>query len=151
MSWDPTVTLNALVDHALATGAFERVNGHEPVNAPGDGLTAAMWAGRIDPTKKSGLNSTSIRVIFSVRIYSSANAQDLDAMDPRVLTASAGLMAAYSGDFTLAGGARNIDLLGSEGIPLSAVAGYLDMDKRLYRVMTITVPIIYNDIFEQVA
>lgn len=148
--FDPVGTLNALVSHALASGMFETVNGHEPVNAPGNGLTAAVWAGRIDPIRASGLDSTSLRVTFSVRVYSSANAEDLDAIDPNVLAAVCALMAAYSGDFTLAGGARNIDLLGANGVAMSAQAGYLDQDGAKFRVMTISVPIIYNDVFEQV-
>jgi len=36
-------------------------------------------------------------------------------------------------------------------VPLSALAGYLNQDGKLYRVMTVTLPIIINDIWAQVA
>jgi hypothetical protein len=95
--FDPVGTLDALVSHALASGLFETVNGHEPVNAPpGTGLTAGVWASRIDPIRTSGLQATSLRVTFSVRVYSSADTEPLDAIDPNVLAAVCALMAAYS-------------------------------------------------------
>ena len=151
MTFDPSATFDGLVSHAMASGLFERVNGHEPKNAPGNGLSAAVWADRITPLRSSGLASTSVRVSFSVRVYSNMVSEPQDAIDPNILSAVTSLMAAYSRNFTLDGGARNIDLLGSEGVPMSAQAGYLNQDGRLYRVLTITVPILYNDEFEQVA
>jgi hypothetical protein len=42
-----------------------------------------------------------------------------------------------------------VDLLGSAGAPLSAQAGYLNQDGRLFRVMTLTLPIIVNDVWDQ--
>lgn len=150
-AWDPAATMDGLVSHAAASGLFDQVQGHEPKNAPGNGLSCAVWGDRIVPVQSSGLDTTSIRVAFSLRIYSNMASEPQDAIDPAILTAVATLMAAYSGDFTLAGGARYIDLLGASGLPMSAQAGYLTQDEREFRVMTLTVPIIYNDVFEQVA
>lgn len=151
MTFDPTQDLDVLVSHAKQLGVFDRVHTHEPKNAPGSGLTCVIWGDRIEPAKRSGLDSTSLRVAFSVRVYKNMASEPQDAIDPAVLSAVAKLMAVYSGDFTLGGDARHIDLLGAEGAPMSAQAGYLNQDGRLYRVMTITLPIIYNDCFEQVA
>lgn len=150
MSLDITTILDGIVSHAMALGLFERVNQHEPKNAPGNGLTAAVWADSIAPTPAgSGLASTSARVVFNVRIYSSANAEPADAIDPNILAATSALMGAYSGDFELGGSVRNVDLLGQGGVPLSAQAGYLQQDGRLYRVMTLVLPVLVNDVWEQ--
>ncbi|MEU0465020.1 hypothetical protein ABZ215_13535 [Amycolatopsis sp. NPDC006131] len=147
---DFVALIEALADHALRTGWFDRVNKHEPKNAPGHGLTSAIWVDRIEPIRGgSGLNSTSARFVVNVRIYQNALSDPPDAIDPHLTAAVNELMLAYSGDFTLDGLVRDVDLLGAHGIPLSAVAGYLTQDKTIYRVMTITVPLIVNDVWEQ--
>lgn len=153
MSFDPVPILNSIISHAGQTGLFERINGHELTNSPpGTGLTAAIWADTIQPVPvASGLAATSARVAFMVRIYSSATQQPLDAIDPDILTAAGTLMAAYSADFDLDGSVRNVDLLGANGTPLMAQAGYVQMDGALQRVMTITLPVIVSDVFPQAA
>lgn len=145
--------LDGLESHALRLGRFERVNSHEPKNAPGHGLTCAIWVQSIGPQPGgSGLSSTTGRLVFNVRIYQNMLSQPVDAIDPLVLEAVAGLMGAYSGDFDLdVAQVRAIDLLGIAGIALSAVAGYVEIDHKHYRVMTITVPVIVNDVWTQAA
>lgn len=141
--------LAAAVSHAQASGCFERVNGHEPKNAPGNGLTAAVWVEALTPVRTSGLNSTSVLVTLNVRCYSNMLQEPQDAIDPNLLTAVDALMAAYSGDFELGGTARHVDLLGAYSPGLSAKAGYLQQDGATYRVMTITVPLVLNDLWNQ--
>jgi hypothetical protein len=149
MSFDATSIFNVIVSHAMASGAFERVNQHEPKNAPGNGLTCAVWIDRIEPVKSSGLISTSTRASFMIRVYSSMLQEPQDAIDPNIVSAVDVLMTAYSGDFELGSNVRDIDLLGAYGIPLSAQAGYINQDNKLYRVMTITLPVIVNDVWVQ--
>jgi hypothetical protein len=149
MSLDVVAVLDGIVSHALASGLFERVNTHEPENPPGNGLSAAVWADRIEPARSSGLAATSVRVAFLVRIYASMLQEPADAIDPDMLTATSTLLGAYSGDFELGGSVRQIDLLGTAGVPLSAQAGYITQDSVLYRVMTIVLPVIVNDVWEQ--
>lgn len=151
MSFEPDATLNTLVSHAMAAGLFETVNGHEPKSAPGNGLVCAVWGDRIEAVRASGLDSVSARVTFNVRIYSNMLAEPQDAIDPAVLSAVSALFHAYIGDFTLGGGARNVDIFGQFGQPLFAQAGYLTQDGRVYRVMTLTVPVIFNDCWDEVA
>lgn len=148
-----TGILDALQSHALTLGLFERVNLHEPKNAPGRGLTAALWVQRIGPVPAgSGLQETTGIVTFTLRIYSDMLQEPQDAIDPNVLTATDVLMTAYSAAFTLDGLVRNIDLLGAHSPNgLSAQAGYLDVGGRKYRVMDLTIPCIVNDLWEQVA
>lgn len=149
---DATGILNALVSHAAASGHFERVNTHEPKNAPGNGLTAALWLDRIEPVRqRSGLAASSVLLLFNLRAYTNMLAEPQDAIDPRLLAAVDALMAAYSGDFELGGQVANVDLLGAHSDGLSAQAGYLEQDNKLMRVMTIVLPLVVNDLWAQVA
>lgn len=150
MSLDITSIMNALLSHALASGVFERVSGHELIGAPGSGITGALWPQRIRPfTAGSGLAITSARVEFTLRIYSSALQQPADGIDPAVVTAADALFTAYGGDFELGGTARDVDVLGQGGEPLSATAGWLQMAESTYRVMDLLIPVIVSDVWPQ--
>ena len=151
MALDAAQIIDAVVSHAAASGWFDRVNQHEPKNAPPYGLTAAVWVDEIRPAQSSGLDSTSALLVLNVRLYTSMLQEPQDAIDPNLVAASSVLFAAYSGDFSLGGEARHVDLLGAEGAPLRARAGYLNQDQKLYRVMTITLPVIVNDAWDQAA
>ena len=152
MSLDIDTILNGVVSHNLASGWFERVNQYEPKNAPGHGLTAAIWSQAIDPLPQaSGLNSTTSRVTFMERIYSNALQEPADMIDPNVIKATDVLMTAYSGDFTLGGTIRDVDLLGMYGTALRAQAGYVTINQTIYRCMDITLPLVVNDLWSQAA
>jgi len=153
MSFDFVALLDAAVSKAQTLGLFEKVNGHEPKNPPGHGLSASVWVQDLSPIQAGGLDATSGRVEISVRIYTNMLAEPQDGIDPRMLTAVAALIGAYTSDFEIGdlAGVRGIDLLGAYGTPLSAKAGYLNLDGKLYRVMTITLPVIVNDLWVQAA
>jgi hypothetical protein len=152
MALDIRTILDAVESHALASGYFATVNGHEPKSPPVSGITCAVWVEQIGPARGgSGLDSTSSRLALYVRLYSSLMQQPADAIDPDLMTALDTLMAAYSGDFELDGLVRQVDLLGTYGEPLSARAGYLAEAGGEYRVMTITLPLIVNDLWDQEA
>ncbi len=59
------------------------------------------------------------------------------------------LIAAFVADFSLGGKSRNIDIFGAHGFPLSARAGYIDIDNKKFRIMDITVPVIVNDVWSE--
>jgi hypothetical protein len=149
VSLDIMSILDAVVTHAMASGHFERVNQHEPENAPGRGLTCAVWADRVTPVRSSGLKSLSTLLVFNVRLFTSMQSDPADAIDPHMLSAVDALGTAYSGDFTLGGLVRQVDLLGAHGTPFDVRAGYLSQDGTLYRVMTISLPVIVNDLWEE--
>jgi hypothetical protein len=152
MALDVRTLLAAVEDHALASGHFTAVNGHEPKSPPVSGITCAVWVEQIGPAPSaSGLASTTSRLGLFVRLYTAINQQEPDAIDPALMDALDELMAAYSGDFTLDGLVRQVDLLGAHGEPLSARAGYLQESDAEYRVMTIALPLIVNDLWEQEA
>lgn len=149
-----TLPIRALFDitesHALSSGYFETVNGHEPKKAPASGgLAAAVWVQSIGPVQSSGLTATTGRVELRVRLYSSMIQEPQDAIDPELVDALDYLMAAYSGDFSFGGLIRQVDLLGAYGTGLSAQAAYLNQDNCLFRVFDITLPLIVNDLWSQ--
>jgi len=151
MSLNTKAIIQAAESHAAALGHFERVNRHEPKNAPGNGLTAAIWVQRVAPlARASGLAATSALLTLNVRIYTSMLAEPQDDIDPAAVDAVDALMNAYNGDFTLGGLVRNVDLLGQYSSGLDAQAGYLEQDRKLFRVMTIALPLVVNDVWTQV-
>lgn len=138
--------------HAQTLGLFDRVNTHEPKNAPGRGLSASIWVQAIAPVgRASGTGAVSGRVELHIRVYASMLKEPQDSIDPEILSAISTLMGEYSGAFTLGGTVRNIDLLGMHGTPLSAQAGYLNQDGKFFRVMVLTVPVIINDMWTEAA
>lgn len=141
--------IDAAVSHAEGTGAFKSVNTHEPKAAPGKGLTASIWAQSIKPIPAGGLAATSAVVLLNLRVYGNMLAKPEDDIDPRVMAAMSDLMDQYTGDFTFGGTIRNIDLLGSYGTALSCEAGYLTIAGSMYRVMTLTIPCVVNDLWVQ--
>lgn len=147
-----TSLVSALESIAMTLGVFRTVNFHEPKSAPGSGLRVALWTQSIEPIPMaSGLASTSGYVVANARVYGNMLAKPEDDVDPRLMTAMTTLMGAYSADFTLGGTVRNIDLLGQYGQKLSAQAGYITIDSAMYRIMTLAIPCIVNDMWEQVA
>jgi hypothetical protein len=148
---DGEALLNAAMSHAMQLGVFDSVNGHEPKSAPGSGVTCAVWVQNIRPIPlASGLDATSALVVLNQRVYIPMVAEPQDAIDPRVVGAVTALMQAYTEGFTLGGLIRNVDLLGMYGVPMDAQAGYLEQDKKMFRVMTVTLPLVVNDAWNQV-
>jgi regulator of RNase E activity RraA len=72
-----------------------------------------------------------------------------DAIDPQVCDAADDFMGRVSGGFTLNGLVRDVDLLGEYGTGLSAQAGYIRVQQSEYRCMTITIPLLVNDVWTQ--
>lgn len=153
MSLNTTNLVDGLVSNSMSLGVFERVNTHEPKNAPSvDGLFTAIWVDRIVPhAEHSGLAATSAYVVMMQRIYSNMLQEPQDAIDPNVMLAVDVLMGQYTGDFTLGGEVAYIDLLGIGISRLEAKAGYITIDKKVYRVMDVIIPCVVNDAWTQTA
>jgi hypothetical protein len=136
----------------MTLGLFESVNNHEPKSAPQNGLTAALWVDSITPVgRASGLSATSGVVMFNIRIYTSTFSLPYDNIDPNLTTAAMTVLNAYTGSFTFGETIRDIDLLGMYGTPMGARAGYISIDNKMYRIYTITMPVVIDDLWIQEA
>ncbi len=144
---------DAVATHIGRTGWFDRISGHEPKNAPGTGMTAAVWLARLAPDReRSGLDATNARITLTVRLYSPMLAEPQDDIDLDLALATHAVMERISGDLTLGGLVHAVDLLGMAAADqLGGEAGYLNQDGKLYRVMVITVPCLVNNLFDQEA
>jgi hypothetical protein len=135
-----------LYSHVNALGYFTNAQMHEPKSAPGADLTCSIWVASLTPIPAaSGLASTTFRLELTARIYKPFLSQPEDLIDLNLSMATAGLIGLLSGDFDLGGSVRDVDLLGAHGAPLAAKAGYQTIGGTSYRIMDITIPIIFND------
>src|SRR5260221_13184426 len=99
----------------MTLGVFDRVNTHEPKNAPGNGLSCSIWTDVVEPLPDaSGLAATSGRVAFHVRCMSNMLQSPQDAIGPQILIPVTRLIGEYSGTFRPRGRGR------SRGRPLRA-------------------------------
>jgi hypothetical protein len=149
---DFSAIIDALASQAMTLGVFETVNAHEPVSAPGTGVTAAVWFQRVGPARaESGLNSTTALLVCNARVYQPILTQPPDQTDKTLVDGVSALFSAYTGEFTLGGLVKYVDVLGKNGVALSAQAGYQNWSDTQYRVITITIPLIINDVWDQSA
>lgn len=151
MALDIGTILDKLVSHALASGYFESVNEFKVDEPSGTGITCGVWSDDITPIRSSGLASTSARITFKLRMFSSTEAAPESYLERGMVDAASALLTAYSGDFELGGNVRGVDLLGMEGQPLSANAHYMNLSGIIYRVMDIAIPVLVNDAWPQSA
>jgi hypothetical protein len=151
MALDIGTILDKLVSHAMASGHFETVNEFKVDEPAAAGITCGIWADDIRPIRSSGLAATSARVTFKVRLFSNTEAAPESYLDRAMVDATSALLTAYSGDFELGGNVRAVDLLGMEGVPLSADAHFMNLSGIIYRVMDIAVPLLVNDAWDQSA
>jgi hypothetical protein len=153
MSLDTTALANALLSHALATGHVKRHALTEPTGSPGQGVTCTVVLRRWAPVRKrSGLAATSLRCQFDVALYLPMPDQAGSAVDALLWAANDALIGAYSQDFELGGQAAAVDLLGMAGDPLSGELGYTRLaGDQLYRVLTISVPVLIDNVYQQEA
>jgi hypothetical protein len=142
--------LDAVQSHAAASGLFDRPVGlHEPLNPPGHGLSCAVWPGRILPVRSSGLNTTSALLVCAVRLYSPATQEPQDDIDPNLVAAVDTLCRAYAANFKLGDLVRNVDIFGENGQSLDARDGWLEQAGAVFRVYTINLPLIVDDLWPQ--
>lgn len=134
-------------DTARATGLFDSVIGHEPKSAPQltQRPTYAYWLGPIRSIQSSGLTSVSVRLEVIGRVFINAFQEPADSIETDACAVVDRLAELYCGDFELGGNARMIDIFGSEGDPLSLTPGYMEIDKKFFRVVDLMIPILIND------
>ncbi|MFB6548676.1 hypothetical protein [Streptomyces sp. NPDC056405] len=150
MTLDVSEIYAQVLSHAKRLGLFQRVLAHEPKSAPVGGVTCAIWASSYKPVDEvSGLDTTSMRLELTGRIYVEFKAQPEDAIDPRILDATSKLISSFTGDIQLGGAtSMGIDLLGAHGDGLEARWGFIKIDEKQYRVADLVIPLIIPDIYE---
>ncbi len=139
---------NELRGHGERIGMLGNVLNHEPKAAPeAKSVTLAWWLQSMRPARSSGLNSVSLVVTFTGRFYTSTLTEPQDAIDPTIVNAADAFLASLMRDYTLGGWARHIDIFGAETEGLVVEAGYLTQDQKLFRILSVTVPIVINDAY----
>lgn len=141
--------LTNLSSKLSALGKFDSVATVEPKNAPGNGLTAAVFLASIAPAVSSGLNQMDGVYTFTVRIYEAVLTTPAAAIDTRLVDATDAVIDALAGAFTLGGTVRNVDFQGENGTTFRGEAGYIEVGGAMYRVVDITLPLIINDAFAE--
>lgn len=144
---DTMAIWSGLLSHLKGLGVFNAVLGHEVVEAP-VGLVAALTGDTIGGAS-SGLNVTSSRINTVLRLYLSANQDPRDDIDPTMLAAAAKVIGSLSGDFTLGGLLREVDLLGIEGESVVGRFSYTRIAGELFRLLTLQLPLVCNDVWSQ--
>jgi hypothetical protein len=142
--------VGSIMTYALGTNRFDSVNAHEPKSSPGNGISCAIWVQTIRALKASGQASVSGLVVFNARVYKSFVSEPFDMIDPAVMAAISDLIGAMCGDFEFGDDTvdvRMLDVLGANGTPMGAEAGYIEIDRSMYRIMTLTVPLVVNDMW----
>jgi len=154
-TFDPAGMQDWLVSHALASGVFSSVNGHEATDVPDPGITAAGWLSVVMPAPmRSGLAVTSARSTWMVRAHLNLFREPRDAIDPALLSAMSTLLGLYMDDLTITNAAG--DLLGefdpmgyAGGQPFQLLAGYLEIGKKHFRTLDLSISIATDDCWAQ--
>lgn len=150
MSLNTVALLAAVQSHAQSLGLFEQVLLHEPENAPDNGLCAACVLSDGAPVPgQSGLVSTSWRLQVSVRIYLNLLHEPQDGNEVLIAGAVDALISDYTAAFTLGGLVEEVDVMGAYGAPLAWKFEYATHNHKLYRIATITLPMIVTDVYTQ--
>lgn len=144
----PRKLLDAIASAAMSNGWCQSAETFEPKSAPMSDFHFAVVMMNATPYH-SGLTSTTFRIELACRIYVSMLREPQASIDPDITAAAWDLIQSYSAGFTLGGLVRNVDLLGESGEPLDLKFGYIGIDKRLYRIAEITLPVIVSDVFTQ--
>lgn len=143
--------MDALASYLGQIGAFERVLLHEPKTDISSGLGAAIWHQSIVPIQElSTLDGTSIRIEFVIRLYDNMLREPADLIDPEMTRVVNLIFNAFNGGFTLGGLITQVDVIGTYGPPLRSEAGYIQHSNHLLRGISIYVPVIIVNAFNQV-
>jgi hypothetical protein len=140
---------DALMSHAKSLGVFENSTDHEPLNAPGRGISFALIEGRLGPAP-SGLAATSVTWEWMLRLYSPWVQRPVSGIDPKLTAATITVLASYATDLDLtkfgapAGLVREVDVLGPVSEPK-----WMEQDSKEFRVREIGLAVILNDVFTQ--
>lgn len=140
-----TDVLQKLRSTMARSGIFVAVAGAEPTNTPGAGLTAAVFFTSHHPAELV-LDAISTLYVYTMRIYTDQLASPAEDIEDRVVTATDQVFDLLAGDPDIGGMVREIDFMGQFGVPVSAVSGYIEIDKNPNsRIVDVIIPLVVND------
>jgi hypothetical protein len=150
MALETSAIRDAVISHAQTTGYFDDVQGHEPKNAPGRGINAAVYLRRVRPiAARSGLSSVSVLLVFEVRVFINMLREPQDDIDTDLMEAVDYYTNNLMSDFTLDGLISNVDIFGAHGQSYDINYGYMDQDKTKFRIANILLPLVINDVWTE--
>ena len=140
MPFDVTNTMRAIQSHLAAAGYFRHVQIGEPKAAPSQRFTAAIFMEAIEP---HDIPLATICALYKmvVRVYDNMTHEPQEDVELEMSIVVDKVMNDLSGDFTLGGTVRGIDVS-----QLRTQWSYLDVDRTMYRIADISIPIIVNDV-----
>lgn len=149
--FDVGLYMDALASYAGQIGALERIQLHEPKTEVTSGLSAAIWFQSIITIQQlSTLRNTAVRIEFVLRFYDNMLREPADLIDPEITRVVNLLFNALHGGFTLGGLIMQVDVLGTYGQPLRSEAGYIQQSGKLQRAVSVYIPCVIANAFEQV-
>lgn len=148
MALDAGGIVGELTTAASAVGVFDAVVAHEPKSAPAPtGITCAVMVGDATPVLSGGLAALSLRIEFTMRLFTAMLQEPADGIDLQLLGAADLLTAFLAANFELSGKARYVDFLGTDAERLRWVSGYVTQDSKPFRIIDVIVPIVINDLY----
>lgn len=139
---------SALVTHAQELGIFEIVYQGEPKSAPTNGLTIALYVGGAGDqgfsvvAQRSGLASVSKRIVITARIHFPMLHEPTSEIESTILGATEQYIDSLVGDYMLGDTVDFLDIFGAYGAAVSGLPGYITIDNKIFRVMSITLPVV---------
>lgn len=138
----------ALKTHCEALGVFDQTVTADPGNTLASGTVASIMFYSVEPyPTRSGLDRTSAKVKFMVRIWHNATMKPHFNVDLRVMQAAETLIASLHEDIDLGGDTINIEFLSGDNF--GAQTGYIKVDEGVYKVIDIMIPLAVADVWIQ--
>jgi hypothetical protein len=137
-----------LVTHAQELGIFEVVYQGEPKMAPTNGLTIALYVGGTGDqgfsvvARRSGLATVAKRIVITARIHLPMLHEPTSEIESTILGAAEQYIDSLIGDYMLGSTVDFLDIFGAYGAAVSGLPGYITIDSKIFRVMSITIPVV---------
>ncbi len=153
MPIDSRAAMAYVMDACATTGMFESTVGHEPKAAPNarTGLVGSVFQRDVRPVQSSGLAAASVRHLITLRIWISAQVEPQDQIELQLPNGVDAVLDYFIGHFQGLQGARYVDVFGADGEELSASYGWAQQDNKKFRIADITIPLVMNDTYAEVA
>lgn len=141
--------LTKLGSYVKRTGRAKRVVLYDPMSQVPPGTISISIRSVRAFNQISALNKTGVCIVFSIVLYIDSKAEPKDGQELELMGVFDLLMQSFNEKFTLEGAVHSIDIFGRAGTPLGADFGRVEIDKVIYRVMDITLPLLVTNVWTQ--